>query len=697
MRRHFRHCFSNCLPIILLLPLTLLPLTLLPLTPATAQSMGGNGLDSYGYDSGGTYHGSNYGSSPNYLVSGPSDADMAKLQSHLQNDFAFLDHHNDPPPRRWSDDYEHTPPPAPPPAPPVSTYWEDMQAKADAGDKKALENMCSYAVITKDFPRAVRLLQKSSDGGNKAATIDLYDLLVDKENGVQDLLRAAKMLPMLADFNPHFRDLYGRALLAGDYLPKDAVQGLSLREDAAAQDDDKGYESIAYDLARDFDTGNGITQNPDRACLWYMETAESPHWVKEERIAAASRACELMLSQKNGLHTYRDDIVSLLAGRGAIIPLPDRRKLAEDLAKLLAPGEPAPDNPATAAGLLLVNKGLGTPNYAEAIKHFTECQNLPSVSEPNDDLIALHQLGLIYEHGLGVPRDHDKAMTNFNMINTTYGDACYYRAVDFFNRWQAWIRSPNANHADIDGDISSENEAERGANLGDVPSKRLFAEWTQYCTEQDGTLSTGTRMEQYRKAYHLWKEASAAGDVQSTYFLGAMAEAGEGAPKNLVAAAKFYRQASDAGDVDAQERYAGYMMTGKGGVPKDTAGGQALLEKAAENSPQAANAVAVLLWHGPDPKSHRVAIKKWLQKSFDDGYWVAGRNLAKYYHIGLGGTKDEAQARDYLEKAAVQGGKNGAKVAMDAYTKGDCVNVDPAAAARWKVAAARWDPPVYRN
>ena len=689
MRRHFRHCSSNCLPIILLLPLTLLPFTLLPLTPATAQSMGGNGLDAYGYDSGGTYHGSNYGSSPNYMVSGPSDADMAKLQSQLQNDFAFLNHHNDPPPRRWSDDNDYTPPPPPPPH--VPSYMEKMQSRADAGDKEALRYLADDIVLWDrgDYARAVNFYQKAIDAGDQSSMEPLYHLLLDKKRGVEDIPRATKLLPALSEHGIDFQDIYGRALIAGDGFPKDAVHGLELREAAATKEDVWGTWSIMYDLARDYDTGNGIAPNPERALYWYKKTAWGGYDSAGggQRSIAASKVCATMLAQKDGLRTYRDDFVALLTSFGSALPWPDRQKLTSEIAKVLVPGEEDPGYPATGAGLLLMTKSFGTPNYAEAIKHFTSSQNVSPEDHPNTDLVAVHQLGLIYEQGLGVPRDHDKAMEFFEKVNGNYGDASYYHSVEALRKWQASKQSATES-GDTWAAGDSQRAAAEGARLGDVRAKNLSAQWIERSTSLNQSLTPEEKTAEFQKANKLWKEASAAGDAQAAYFLGTTAEAGEGMPKDLVAATKFYRQASDAGDPEAQERYAWYMITGKGSVPKDAAGGQALLEKAAENSPQAANELAVLLWHSPDPKSHGAAIKKLLLKSFGDGFWVAGRNLAKYYHVGLGGIKDETQARDYLEKAAKRGGKDGAKVAMDAYTKGDCVNANPAAAARWKAAAA---------
>ena len=673
---------------LLMLSFALLPLTLLPLTPAAAQfnSMGGNGLDSYGYDSGGTYHGSNYGSSPNYLVSGPSDADMAKLQSQLQNDFAFLDHHNDPPPRRWSDDNDYTPPPPPPPH--VPSYMEKMQARADAGDKEALRYLADDIVLWEkgDYARAVTLYQQAIDAGDQSSKDPLYHLLLDKKRGVEDIPRAAKLLPALAEHDYRLQDVYGRALIAGEGYPKDAVHGLELREAAAKIDDGWTTPDLMYDLARDYEKGNGITPNPERALYWYTKAA----WAREsdeKKAAAASRVCALMLAQKDGLRVHRDDFVSLLTNFSSALPWSDRQKLTSEIAKALVPGEEDPAYPGTGAGLLLMTKSFGTPNYAEAIKHFTGSQDIPPEDRPNTDLVAVHQLGLIYEQGRGVPRDHDKAMEFFEKVNGNYGDASYYHSVDALHKWQTSKQSATESG---DGDTwaagDSQRAAAEGARLGDVRAKNLSAQWIERSTSLAQYLTPEEKTAEYHKANKLWTEAGIAGDAQATYFLGRMAEVGEGTPKDLAAAAKFYHQASDAGNAVASQRYAECMLLGRG-VPKDSAGGQALLEKAAGNEPQAANELAVSLWHGPDPKSHGLAIKKWLQKSFDDGYWVAGRNLAKYYHVGLGGTKDEAQARDYLEKAAARGGRNGAKVAMDAYTKGDCVNANPVAAARWKAAA----------
>ena len=679
MRRHY----PLLLPPLLLQSLLLLPLALLPLPPAAAQfnSMGGNGLDSYGYDSGGSYHGSSYGSSPNYMVTGPSDADMAKLQSQLQRDFAIFDRHDDPPSRRWSDDHDYTPPPPPPPH--VPSFMEKMQARADAGDKEALRYLADDILLWDrgDYSRAVNFYQKAIDAGDTSSMIPLYHLLLDQKRGVEDIPRAAKMLPMLAaECGSEYKDLYGKALIAGDGFPKDASYGIKLRVSAAAFPEGESGDigNIRYALAKDYETGNGFDANADRAIYWYSDALDAQGdypWKPD----AAARVCALILAENNGLYLYRDRIVSLLTGWNSSLPAADKAKLVADFARSLAPGEPVPANPATAAGLILMNYRNGPPDYDEAIKHFTGNRDLPPENVPNTDPIALHRLGLIYEQGLGVPRDHDKAMAFFEQVKDSYGDVFYYHAADALHRWQA---SKDSVAAD-----DSQRDAAKGASLGNVRAKNLSAQWIQYNAERNRSLTAVEKTAEYRKANQLWKEASAAGDAQATYFLGMAAMTGEGMPKDPAAAVELIERAADANNASAQERYGVYLISGENGVPKDVMAGRSFLEAAAGSEPKAANELAVSLWHDPDPKSHGLAIKKWLQESFDDGYWVAGRNLAKYYHVGLGGTKNEAQARDYLEKAAKRGGKDGAKVAMDAYTKGDCVNANPAAAARWKAAA----------
>ena len=47
--------------------------------------------------------------------------------------------------------------------------------------------------------------------------------------------------------------------------------------------------------------------------------------------------------------------------------------------------------------------------------------------------------------------------------------------------------------------------------------------------------------------------------------------------------------------------------------------------------------------------------RAWLQKAADQGHAKAQNNLGLLYEYGLGGAKDYAQARAWLQKAADQG------------------------------------------
>ena len=121
-------------------------------------------------------------------------------------------------------------------------------------------------------------------------------------------------------------------------------------------------------------------------------------------------------------------------------------------------------------------------------------------------------------------------------------------------------------------------------------------------------------------------------------------------------------------------------------LPKDVKRTEALLRATATegNNPEAQNRLGLSLWRGNFADKKVTEGVGWLEKSLQNGFWIAGRNLAKIYHLGLDVEKNETKARAFLEKAAEIGGAEAASVVVAAYEKGDIIDADPQAAAKWK-------------
>lgn len=116
-----------------------------------------------------------------------------------------------------------------------------------------------------------------------------------------------------------------------------------------------------------------------------------------------------------------------------------------------------------------------------------------------------------------------------------------------------------------------------------------------------------------------WLEPAAAQGRVSAMSLLAWVYARAGTEAALSRAAALYREASEAGDLAAQNNLGEFHETGRG-VPRDTA----------------------------------VAIQ-WYRRSAEQGFGPAQFNLARLLAFGMGTERDTAQARDWAAKAKAQG------------------------------------------
>lgn len=128
------------------------------------------------------------------------------------------------------------------------------------------------------------------------------------------------------------------------------------------------------------------------------------------------------------------------------------------------------------------------------------------------------------------------------------------------------------------------------------------------------------------------------------------------------------------------------MLTEGKYLPKDLARTEALLRVAATegNNPEAQNRLGLALWRGTFAEKKVTEGVGWLEQSLQNGLWIAGRNLAKIYHLGLDVEKNETKARAFLENAGAIGGPDAAEVVAAAYEKGDIIDADPSSSARWR-------------
>lgn len=120
----------------------------------------------------------------------------------------------------------------------------------------------------------------------------------------------------------------------------------------------------------------------------------------------------------------------------------------------------------------------------------------------------------------------------------------------------------------------------------------------------------------YSESRRIFDALAQGGDAQAQFMMGTIYEQGLGVPKDLAAAARWYRKSAEAGNASAQYNLGIFHQFGKG-VEKDPAEAARLLRLAAEQ-----------------------------------GHGRAQNNLSTFYFTGIGVPRDPAEAWKWLTLSA---------------------------------------------
>ena len=133
----------------------------------------------------------------------------------------------------------------------------------------------------------------------------------------------------------------------------------------------------------------------------------------------------------------------------------------------------------------------------------------------------------------------------------------------------------------------------------------------------------------YAESRRIFDALAQAGDARSQFMMGTICEQGLGVPKDLAAAAEWYRRAAQGGNASAQYNLGVFYQFGKG-VPKDPAEAARLLRLAA-----------------------------------DQGHGRAQNNLSTFYFTGVGVSRDPVEAWKWLTLSADDLKGRGRQIALD--------------------------------
>jgi len=244
-------------------------------------------------------------------------------------------------------------------------------------------------------------------------------------------------------------------------------------------------------------------------------------------------------------------------------------------------------------------------------------------------------MGWIYERGVGVPQDYQKAL-----------------------EWYEKATSNGAKNAPA----QIGNMYEKG--FGVKQNYEKAAEYYKRSIELDGSLGyarmgylyeTGKGVQLDRvKAVEYYDKAIAKGNYHAMTLLGLLYQHGNGGlDRNEEKAIELYKQAIDHGDPLAMTRLGEMYNQGKGGLDKDHEKAMALfLESARYRLPAAYAHLGRMYDEGWATKQDFVEAKKWYEKAAENDAIFAMKRLGIMYKEGRGTSRDWGKATYWLKRAA---------------------------------------------
>jgi TPR repeat protein len=256
--------------------------------------------------------------------------------------------------------------------------------------------------------------------------------------------------------------------------------------------------------------------------------------------------------------------------------------------------------------------------------------------------LAAVNLGVLYQHGLGVTKDETEAVRLFRIA------AAQETPTGQFN-------------------LAVEYEMGRGGvTKDDIAARRLYqlaaAKGLAGAENALGLFYESGRGQLHKddnEAARLFKLAAEQGLAVSQYNLARFIESGRGGTrKDDVEALRLYRLAADQNHAAAQNSVAVFMQSGRGGVPRDDVEAARLYKLAADKGlPAAQNNLGNFYQAGRGGLSKDDGEALRLYKlAAEKNNPFAQTNIGRFYETARGGlNKDESEAARYYKMAADQG------------------------------------------
>ena len=185
------------------------------------------------------------------------------------------------------------------------------------------------------------------------------------------------------------------------------------------------------------------------------------------------------------------------------------------------------------------------------------------------------------------------------------------------------------------------------------------------------------------EAVKWFRKAADQGFAHAQNNLGYMYANGRGVAKDKVEAVKWFRKAADQGDAGAQYNL-GWMYANGQGVAKDEVEAVKWYRKAADQGHAFGQLyLGDMYANGQGVAKDEVEAVKWYRKAADQGHAFGQVNLGNMYRTGQGVAKDEVEAMKWYRKAADQGNAPAQVNLGLMYANGQGVAKDEVEAYKW--------------
>ena len=550
----------------------------------------------------------------------------------------------------------------------------------------------------KDPDRGLYWLEQAFLHGKTEAGFRLYTFYAPNFSGpesIKDLTKSIYWLRKAADANhPQALAELGERMLDGAGVDKDPAKGMALLEKSLAL----GYNSALINIVSANEYGFGIPVNLDEAIRrqrQYIALGNSGAYelvnllVKSAKATGTNRDAEIRAvfdESSNGSEKDSLTLLHLQMVEGGLMDNGDPKVAIALCHKLIDIGwsflgeahQTLADHAFCGLGMERDEK-LAFEEYRKATKVKRYSGNFYSL----DPIPALRYATLLdgrygYRDAQGKFIPYDEPETVVKMLLPRLRDHAYTGAEDAQARIavaRALGRHPELVPKDTDYTVANLLRGVAADNPG-MAMNLAFGLAAGWFGKPD-----------LDEAAALANIASDAPDDDPAYWCARwMVESAKGDDPDAI---ERLQSVAAAGNWRAQAFLGEHLLNGTY-MEKNPAKAESLLRQSLEYSDSPAeieNVLGVALWRGDLPPKRVPEGIAFMQKSFEAGCWMAGRNLAKIYHLGIGVEADETKAVAYLEKAASLGGRQSAAYVADAYEKGEIIHRDPAAAAKWQAAS----------